>query len=66
MVTVLHYETNKEPDIYFGMTDSSERKIIKGLEELGNIVTRSPDSKWFGQSNPRYSIHHWDVKKKRG
>jgi len=64
MVTVLHYQWNKDPDVYFGTTDHSEKKILKGLREDDLIVTRSSDKDWPGQSNPRYTIHHWDVKRR--
>lgn len=66
MITVLHYEWNKDPDVYFGVDRRTENKIIRGLVEEGLEVHRSTDDKWFGQSNPKYTIHHWDVTKKKG
>ena len=63
MVTVLHYSGNKDPDVYFGTTTHSENKILKALRSDGMVVTRSSANDWPGQDNPKYIVHHWDVKK---
>ena len=65
MITVLHYATNKDPDIYFNLDQNAENKIVNGLKKEGCKVERCSDEEWPGQSNPGYSVHHWTVKRGR-
>lgn len=66
MITVIHMSGNKEPDIYFGIDQKTEDRILKDLRESNYKVTRSTDEEWYGQSNPKYSVHHWNAIKKGG
>lgn len=64
MIIVIHHEGNKDPDIYYGMDQSSERKLIRKLSEVAD-VSRSDPKEWYGQDNPNYAIHHYDAKRRR-
>ena len=64
MIVVIHYE-NKDPDIYFGITKTAEKKIINAVNSKDYAVSRCSPEEWYGQDNDRYDIHHWNARKKR-
>lgn len=64
MIGVFHFDTYRDPDIYFDINERTEKKIVNNLSKDWN-VTRCSAEEWFGQDNPKYSIHHWNVSKKR-
>ena len=67
MVTVIHYisSMNKDPDVYFGITEKTESKILSDLKKNGYTIERSSAEVWPGQDRPGYSIHHWNAEKKK-
>lgn len=60
MIVVIHYP-NRDPDIYFGINEKTEHRILNDLKKT-NVVERSTN--WYGQDNPEYTVHHWEAKKK--
>ena len=65
MIAVIHYSGNPDPGIYYGLDEHAERRVLKGIEEAGYKVMRSTDDEWFGQSNPKYAVHHYNAVKRR-
>lgn len=63
MITVIHYSTNKDPDVYFGITETTEKKILTSLKKNWDI-SRSASDDWYGQDNPAYPVHHWNAQKR--
>lgn len=64
MISVFHYYNDKDPLIYFDINERTEKKIVNNLS-VDFSVTRCSAEEWFGQDNPKYDIHHWNVSKKR-
>lgn len=65
MVTVvIHYSTSKDPDVYFGITESTERRLLRDLHDKWDI-TRAPAEDWYGQDIKGYPVHHWNAQKKQ-
>lgn len=65
MVTVvIHYNNRNEPDIWFGITERTERKILSGLKDKWDI-TRASAEDWYGQDISGYPVHHWNAQKKQ-
>lgn len=60
MICVIHHP-NRDPDIYFGIDERTEKKILNNIRKT-NTVERSMD--WYGQDNPEYTVHHWEARKK--
>lgn len=61
MVTVLHMPGGKDPDIYYGIDQKTENRIIGDLKKDGWRVERASEDEWYGQDNPKYTVHHWNV-----
>ena len=64
MITVIHFNTGKDPEIHFDISEPMEKKILKAHGQYWNLSRSSPED-WPGQENPRYAVHHWDAVKKR-
>lgn len=64
MITVIHFNTGKDPEIHFGISDQMENKILKAHSQNWKLSRSSPED-WPGQENPGYVVHHWDAVKKR-
>jgi len=65
MVVVIHYGTNKDPDVYFGIDEKAESRILRDLKTSW-FIERSSVEEWPKQNDPRYAVHHWNAKKKKG
>ena len=63
LTVVIHYNTNKDPDVLVGMDEKTERSIVTSLKRDWNIKRASP-KEWYGQDNPNYGVHHWNAEKK--
>ena len=63
MILVIHYPS-RDPDVIYDVTENGEKRALKALEKDW-IIERSSSELWPGQDNPRYSIHHYNVKRKR-
>ena len=61
MITVIHFENGRTPEIHFGTNEAAEKKIIRALVSKYD-VRRATEDEWFGQQDPRYSVHHWIAK----
>ena len=64
MMTVIHYDHDKDPDIYFGIDQKTENTIIEDLKSRYE-VKRCDAKEWPGQDNPNYAVHHWHAKRMR-
>lgn len=60
---VIHFDYNEDPDIYSGLDEIDEKRIIK-IFERNHIITRAPDIEWNGQDDGLNLIHHWNAQRK--
>lgn len=66
MVVVIHYDANREPDIWFGIDQRTEQKILNGFSKKKWTVKRAGPDEWYGQDDPNYRIHHYNATRNRG
>lgn len=60
---VLHYGDDKPADIFCNISEAKESKILYSMRKHYS-VERATAEEWYGQDNPNYGIHHWNVTKK--
>lgn len=65
MVTVIHYNDGRDPDIYFKTNENTEQKILRKMADKYD-VRRASAEEWYGQDNPNYKVHHWNAERRRG
>lgn len=65
MIVVVHYEGNRDPDVYFGLDEKAEKNVLRAVGGKDWDITRSSKDSWYGQDLPNYAIHHYEARRKK-